>query len=74
MLRFSSRVRRSLAAQFIKLSWTGSAVFGFFGWMEGVSAIVVVAIITWWFAFQIFGHVILAYEDASDRDSKDDSS
>lgn len=74
MLRFSARVRRSLAAQFIKLSWVGSGIFGFFGWMDGGSGIVVVGIILWWLAFQTFGHVILAFEDDSDGDSSGNSS
>ena len=72
MLKFSARVRKSLAAQFVKLSWVGAGIFGFFGWTDGVSGYVVVGIILWWLAFQVFAHVILAYEDSDDL--TDDSS
>lgn len=68
MLRFSARVRNSLAANLIKLSWYGSAVFSFIGWADG-SGIVIALTAVWWLALQAFGHVILAYEVDSDSDS-----
>ena len=72
MLKFSARVRRSLAAQFIKLSWAGSAVFGFLGWIDR-SGIVIAGIAVWWLALQAMAHVILAYENDSDSGSDDAS-
>jgi|AntRauTorckE6833_2_1112554.scaffolds.fasta_scaffold231712_2 hypothetical protein len=72
MLKFGQRVRISLAKQFVKLSWAGAVIFSFFGWTKGVSGMVVVGIVVWWLAFQVFAHVLLAYED-SNGDSNDDS-
>lgn len=72
MLRFNKRVRISLAAQFIKLSWAGSAVFGFLGWVGG-SGIVIAGITVWWLVLQGLAHVILAYDNDSDNDSDDSS-
>lgn len=63
MLKFSSRVRISLSAQFIRLSWVGAGTFGFLGWTKDSGGLVIVGLIIWWLAFQTFGHVILAYED-----------
>ena len=73
MLKFSARVRNSLAVQFIRASWLGSAGFGFLGWDDG-SGIVVALTAAWWLAFQFFGHLIMALEVDSDCDSGDDSS
>jgi hypothetical protein len=72
MLRFSVRVRRSLAAQLIRLAWTGSAVFSFLGWVDS-SGLVIAGVAVWWLALQAMAHVILAYENDSDSGSDDTS-
>lgn len=72
MLRFSERVRRSLASQLIRASWAGSGFFGLSSLLEPGSGLIVLAVIVWWFAFQAFGHIILAYEDHSDIGGDDD--
>lgn len=69
MLRFNQEVRRSIAAQLIRVSWAGSGFFGLTSLIGGGGVALLVAIVIWWFAFQIFGHLLLAYEDEDHGDS-----
>ena len=67
-LRFSKKVRESLAAEFKRVAWIGGAVFSALGWSISSGA-VATAVVLWWLVAQGIAHLVLAVEDADTADT-----
>lgn len=61
-LSFTKAVRESMAVEFKKLSWLGSAAFTAAGLIEK-NGWILLALVFWWLLFQALAHVLIALED-----------